>query len=208
MANQKEKNYFDMFVTSVEFNVSIAKRLNQFVKTYDSFDDKEVEAQAIHELEHAADIHYHEIYEQLNKSFITPIEREDILTLAQAIDDVSDSVEDVAYSLYFLNIQSIRPEISAFADLIQKSCELLLIAVTEFKKFKKSKVLGEKILEVNLVEEEGDRLYHRMLRELFVSPGEPIDVMRLREIYEKLEHCLDSCESVADILDGIVLKNT
>ncbi len=208
MALTKEKNYFDLFIISVEYTCKTAQRFQEFVKNFDSIKDMDKEVQAIHNIEHEADQHFHAIYQQLNQSFITPIEREDILLLAQSIDDICDSIEAVAFSMYCLNITALKPDVLAFVDLIVRSCSELKVAILEFKKFKKSKILSEKILEVNYVEEEGDRLYHKILRELFKNPTDAIDVLKWREIYEKLETCLDSCENVADILDGILLKNS
>ena len=206
---QKENDYFEMFVKSVEFNCEIAAKLKELAGRYQAVSDMEKEVQALHTIEHNADIHFHTIYEHLNKEFITPIEREDILMLAQAIDNVSDSIEDVGYALYYLNIKELKSEFLPFTELIEKSCAALKVAIEEFKKFKKSKVLSEKILEVNHVEEEGDRMYYRLLHELFAGDTSNLmDVLKWREIYDKLEQCLDACENVADILEGIVLKNS
>jgi len=206
---QKENDYFEMFVKSVDFNCDIAAQLKTLTTRYESVTDMEKEVQTLHTIEHNADIHFHTIYEHLNREFITPIEREDILMLAQAIDNVSDSIEDVGYALYYLNIKTLKPEFPAFVDLIVKSTEALKIAMEEFKKFKKSKVLSEKILEVNFVEEDGDKMYYRLLHELFAKTGDDVlDTLKWREIYDKLEQCLDACENVADILEGIVLKNS
>ena len=205
----KENDYFEMFVKSVDFNCEIASKLKELAERYESVTDMEKEVQALHTIEHNADIHFHTIYEHLNREFITPIEREDILMLAQAIDNVSDSIEDVGYALYYLNIKTLKKDFLDFVDLTVKSTEALKIAMEEFKKFKKSKVLSDKILEVNYVEEDGDKLYYRLLHELFAKADiDVLDTLKWREIYDKLEQCLDACENVADILEGIVLKNS
>ena len=205
----KENDYFEMFVKSVDFNCEIASKLKELAERYESVTDMEKEVQALHTIEHNADIHFHTIYEHLNREFITPIEREDILMLAQAIDNVSDSIEDVGYALYYLNIKTLKKDFLDFVDLTVKSTEALKIAMEEFKKFKKSKVLSDKILEVKYVEEDGDKLYYRLLHELFAKADiDVLDTLKWREIYDKLEQCLDACENVADILEGIVLKNS
>jgi len=205
----KEKDYFEMFVKSVDFNCEIAEQLFALANRFESVTDMEQEVQALHTIEHTADIHFHTLYENLNKAFITPIEREDILMLAQAIDNVSDTIEDVGYALYYLNIKKLSPDFLLFVELIVKSCGALRIAIEEFKKFKKSKVLSENILEVNHVEEEGDKLYYKLLHNLFADDNaSTLDIVKWREIYDKLEQCLDACENVADILEGIVLKNS
>jgi len=208
MAN-KENDYFEMFVKSVEFNCEISAQLHTLAKNYDKVADMEEQVRLLHTIEHNADIHFHTIYEHLNREFITPIEREDILMLAQAIDNVSDSIEDVGYALYYLNVKTLKPEFLPFVQLVEKSCSALKVAIEEFKKFKKSKVLSDMILEVNNVEEEGDKMYYKRLHDLFAGDtSDLLDVLKWREIYDKLEQCLDACENVADILEGIVLKNS
>lgn len=205
MALKKEENYFDMFVVSVDFNCQIAGKLLELV---DNYTDIEKKVNEIHDIEHKADEHYHKIFSQLSKSFITPIEREDILSLSQSIDNITDAVEGLAFSFYMLNIKKLRPDIKPFAELIIKSCNYLKIAMNEFKQFKKSQTLNQKIVEVNNTEEEGDRFYHNAVRKLFSEEKDTREIIVWREIYDGLERCLDACEDVADNLEGIVLKNS
>lgn len=204
MAN-KNDDYFNMFVVSAEYTCTAANSLLDLITNCTDIENKVNE---IHRIEHEADIHFHKIFEQLNKSFITPIEREDILLLANNLDNITDSIEDIAYRFLMFDITTVSDEAIKFVDIIIRSCNELKIALTEFNKFKKSNIIAQKILEVNNCEEEGDRLYHSTIRKLFMNSKEPIEIMKWREIFEKMEDCLDSCEDTANALEGIIMKNT
>lgn len=205
MASKKDDIYFDMFVTSVNYACQAADSLLDLVQDYTNIEQK---VEAIHDLEHAADEHFHLLFKHLSKAFITPIEREDILLLAQSIDSITDSIENVADRFYMLNVTHLPDDVQPFTRLIVKSCVELKTAMTEFQKFKKSKNLFAKILEVNNVEEEGDRFYKQAVRRLFEDPVDIAEAMKWRELYAAFEECLDACEDVADTIEGIVLKNS
>lgn len=204
---EKEEDYFDMFVVSVEFSCKIAEDLHDIVLNYNPETIGE-RATKMHEIEHAADQHYHKIFKQLSRSFITPIEREDILLLSESIDELTDAIEEVAYAFYILNIDELRDDVPRFVELIIEACDLLKSAVTVFKDFKKSDEVFEMVIDVSTTEEEGDRYYYKAVRKLFTEETDPIKIIKWREVYDKLEECLDACEDVADNLEGIVLKNS
>ena len=107
-----------------------------------------------------------------------------------------------------LNITELRDDVKPFAALIIKSCDHLRSALIEFKQFKKSHDISQKIVDVNNIEEEGDRFYHKAVRRLHEEEKDALTIMKWREIYDKLENCLDACEDVADNLEGIILKNS
>jgi Phosphate transport regulator (distant homolog of PhoU) len=203
---QTEENYFDMFVTSANYACNAANSLLELAKDFTNVEEK---ANALHEIEHAADQHFHKLYEQLMRSFITPIEREDILLLAQKIDDVIDLIEDIAYKFVILNITSLKDDVIPFINLIVSSCNMMKTALEKFKYFNKSKSISSIIHEISDLEEDGDTFYKDAVKNLFSSKSsDPLDTMKWREIYESLEHCLDACEDVADAMDGVLLKNS
>ncbi len=206
MARVKEENYFDMFIESAEFACSASAKLLDMVVNYEAMTEEK--AGEMHEIEHNADQHFHKIYQQLNRSFTTPIEREDILAIAKSIDDIVDLIEDIAYKFYVFDIKIMRQEASTHIELIVKACDSLKIAISEFKNFRKSKVLSEKIIEINTIEEEGDRLYRSDVHKLFTEEKDTLEIVRWREVYKHMEDCLDACEDVADVLEGVVIKNS
>lgn len=162
----------------------------------------------MHELEHRADLTQHELRTQLAKEFITPIEREDILLMAQQLDEVVDQIEDVVQRLYMFNIQEIRPEAQEMGRVIGDCCSALQAAMVEFPQFKRSSKLKEYIIEVNRQEEVGDIIYQRAMRSLFTSCRDPLLVLTWSDTFDYLEKCCDACEHVANAMESIVMKNS
>jgi predicted phosphate transport protein (TIGR00153 family) len=207
MARKNDYNYFDAFAKLSKFSYDLAITLNETLTNFDPklITNKVTEAHAI---EHNADIAKHEIMNRLVKEFLPPIEREDITSLTQEIDDVTDSVEDVLIYIDMFNIQKIRPEILKFTQLIVDCCKALDEALDEFKNFKSSKTLRDKIIEINHLEENGDALYVDSMRNLYHTSTDPIELMCWTEILHRLERCCDNCEDVANIIESIVMKNS
>jgi predicted phosphate transport protein (TIGR00153 family) len=173
-------------------------------------DYKEVfaKADAIHDTEHEADMVLHGITHELNRSFITPIDREDIVNLAMQMDDIADSIEDVANLFDVMGITEVKPEAREMAKLISGGCEKLYEAVEEFAHFKVSKKLNDLIIEVNHIEEKGDRLHRSVIKSMYQNEKDPITLMKWKEILDSMEAVLDDCEDVADLLDGLAIKNS
>ena len=207
MARKNDYNYFDAFANLSKFSYDLSLSLNETLKNFDPnfITGKVTEAHAI---EHNADIAKHDIMNRLVKEFLPPIEREDITSLTQEIDDVTDSVEDVLIYIDMFNIQSIRPEILKFTQLITQCCKAMDEALEEFKNFKSSKKLRDKIIEINRLEEQGDALYVDSMRNLYHTSKDPIELMCWTEVLHRLEKCCDNCEDVANIIESIVMKNS
>lgn len=207
MSRKNDYNYFDSFAALSKFSYNLATSLNETLKHFDPkyITEKVTEA---HTIEHNADIAKHDIMNRLVKEFLPPIEREDITSLTQEIDDVTDSVEDVLIYIDMFNIQSIRPEILKFTNLIVQCCKAMDEALEEFKNFKSSKKLRDKIIEINRLEEEGDALYVASMRNLYHTSKDPIELMCWTEVLHRLEKCCDNCEDVANIIESIVMKNS
>lgn len=207
MKNSKEYNYFEAFVNLSKFSLKSAEILN---KTLREFNPSEIDTKIreMHNIEHSADVAKHDMLNRLMKEFLPPIEREDITSLSQKIDDVTDAVEDVLIYIHIFNVQKIRPEISKFTELIMECCKSVDVALNEFQNFKKSKKLHDIIVEINRLEEEGDALYVNGVRNLFKTSKDPLEIMIWTEIYSRLERCCDACEDVANDIENIVMKNS
>jgi hypothetical protein len=162
----------------------------------------------MHEIEHKADLAKHDLMNNLVKEFLPPIEREDINTLSQEIDDVTDSVEDVLLYISMFNIKTIRPEVLKFTELLSTCCKSMYEALVEFQNFKHSKTLQDKIIEINHLEEVGDGLFYDMMRNLYESSDNVNEIMTWTEIINRLEKCCDNCEHVANVIEQIVMKNS
>lgn len=207
MKRKNEYNYFEAFADLSKFSLSSAEILHKTLAAFDAAKLPE-KVKEMHKIEHSADIAKHEVMNHLVKEFLPPIEREDITVLSQEIDDVTDSVEDVLLFINMFNIKSIRPEILKFTELIEKCCKSMNEALVDFKNFRSSKTLKDKIIEINRLEEDADELYVEMVRNLYKTSSDPIELMTWTEIMHRLEKCCDNCEDVADIIEEIVMKNS
>lgn len=207
MARKRGEDYFDTFVRLVEHSCKAAELLNDIMNSYNADQLREKMAE-MHEIEHFGDTERHAMIRRLSREFITPIEREDIMSLADAIDDVTDTIEDVLLRLYMFNIRSIKEYAKKMAEIIVKCCKALKQALAEFRDFQKSKTLHDFIVEVNVLEEEGDRLYTEAVRDLYVNSKNVVEIMAWDQTYDYLENCCDACEEVANVIEYIMLKNS
>ncbi|MFA6628122.1 MAG: DUF47 family protein [Bacilli bacterium] len=204
--SKHNKFYFEEFIECVAFAKTAAKLLIEILNNYKPESIKS-SLEKMHKIEHTADLEKHEIIEKLVKEFIPPIEREDIISLTQEIDDVTDAFEDVLMKLYMYNIQEIRKDAIEFARVALQCAEALHVAVTEFANFQKSTTLHQAIIEVNRLEEVGDQIYLKVVHDLFAEEVDPRTLIIWEEIYYRLEKCCDQCEDVADVIETIVMKN-
>ena len=207
MARKKETDYFEAFVGGVNSACAAADMLCTV------FDHYEPEAlpghiEAMHKIEHSADIAKHGTMEQLVREFLPPIDREDIMELSGTIDDVTDSIEDVLLRLYMFNIRTLRPEAQAFAQVIADCCAALKTMMEEFPNFRRSKTIHTQIVEINGLEEQGDKLYTDTMHTLYADASTPVDVMAWTALFDRLEKCCDKCEDVADVVERVILKNS
>ena len=201
----KNYNYFDKFIEQMSLCKKAAQQLMEMIENYA---DVSVKAEAIHRTEHDADDLLHEILGELNRSFITPIDREDIVSLTHELDDITDSVEDVANLFDMFSITQVRPEALEMAKLILVGCEMLYDAVAEFAHFKTSKKITDLIIRVNKAEEDGDRMHRGVIKAMYQNEKDPIAIMKWKQIYDAMENVLDDCEDVADLIDGLIIKNS
>ena len=207
MSKKSDNYYFKNFVICAEYGEEAARMLERNLKEFDVTHLSE-RLDEIHGIEHAADQKKHEMLATLVKEFITPIEREDIILLSEAIDEVTDTIEDVMIRLYINHIRTIRPDAEAFAHLITRCCKNLSRLMEEFKNFKKSKKLYGLMVELHTLEGEGDRLFIQAMRRLHTEVSDPLEVIAWREIYIYLEKCCDACEHTANAAERVILKNT
>ncbi|WMJ78431.1 MULTISPECIES: DUF47 domain-containing protein [unclassified Sedimentibacter] len=207
MARKNEYDYFDSFVQLSEFCCDAAKMLDEILINFDA-SAMEEKMKKMHDIEHSSDLHGHEITRRLAKEFITPIEREDIVSLVHEIDDITDSIEDVLLHMYMYNVKEIRNDALRFSKLILQSCEELQLALIEFKNFKKSKEIHNKIVRINKLEEDGDNLYTEAVRKLHMTSTNAIEIMTWTIAFNRLEKCCDACEEAVNVIESIIMKNS
>jgi predicted phosphate transport protein (TIGR00153 family) len=165
--------------------------------------------EAMHEIENAADEQNHQIFTHLAKEFITPIDREDIIEMAHRLDDIVDYTEDVLQQIYMYGIQDLYEKALPMAVIMERATTALFGALGEFRNFKKSGPLADKVIEVNNFEEEADRLYIESIRDLYMNHvDDPLYILTWSNVFSRMERCTDACENVADMMSTILLKNS
>ncbi|MFZ2537794.1 MAG: DUF47 family protein [Oscillospiraceae bacterium] len=208
MSKKAQHNYFNMFVDLVDFSCQAAINLHVTLNNYDS--NALVDTMALlHEIEHKADIGKHELLAVLATEFIPPIEREDIVAIANEIDDVTDTIEDVLLRMYMFNITEIREDALQFSTLIVQCCEALKRTMEEFHNFKKSKLIHNYIVDVNRLEEDADKLYLQAVHSLFIAEDmSPVEIFSWEETFNRMEKCCDACEHVSTLIESVIMKNS
>jgi predicted phosphate transport protein (TIGR00153 family) len=176
----------------------------QLVQLLDAFPANGTNLREIKELEHEGDRLTREVVDLLNRTFVTPFDRDDIYLLASAIDDVCDHVDEAAGNIAGYGVEQIRPKANEQAQVILRSAEKLHEAVSRLEGFKDS---SSQLHALRDLEDEGDRLNRAAVSELFTSGEDPIGVIRWKDIHEQLEEAVDACENAADVLEAILVKN-
>ncbi len=161
--------------------------------------------QELNDLEKKGDQITRQIYTDLDQVFVTPLDREDIITLASKIDDVIDGIEAPISRFDYLDIPYTDQTMKQFAEVLVSSCEHILSAMKLLSQ-KKYLQIREHTIEINHLENEGNRLMREGIRTIFTNPRDPYHDFKLKEVYERLERVTDCCEDVADILDSVLLR--
>ncbi len=198
--------YFSTFRQLAQMACRAAEELQSTLLDFGR-DDFKARMAELHGIEHEADEIKHEMMKKLAKEFVTPIEREDIIQLANETDELVDTIEDVLIRMYMYNIQMVRPEALAFCEVIVRCCKALCSAMEEFPNFHKSSALHPAIVEVNTLEEEGDTIYIDAMHRLFAEGGDAVGILAWSEVFDRLENCCDTCEHVANVMESIIMKN-
>ena len=208
MAKKTAYNYFRFFIEMSECAKNAADYLSKCFANYENEDIKEM-LEKMHEIEHNADLKKHEMSEKLLREFLPPIDRDDIVELGNALDQVVDGIEDVVLRLYMFDVRSIRPEAREVVDIIGGLCGQLGELLADFEGFKKKlPALKEHIIAINNLEEQADKIYIEAMRTLYTGTAAYAELSAWKEIYDFLERCCDRCEHVADAVETVILKNS
>lgn len=199
-------NYYDEFIKNANIAVEMSNILKDFIDNYENESAKEIEKE-VHLFETEADQNLHALLNFLIKDFLPPIDREDIVLLANRIDDVIDNIDEIVINLNIFNIINLREDIHEFIGLINRCCNLQKEIMEKFKSSKKYEEIRELVIKMNHFEEHGDRIYENSIRKLFKEENS-IEMLKWEKIYTSFEECFDSFESVANTLREIVLKNS
>jgi predicted phosphate transport protein (TIGR00153 family) len=201
----REETFLPQFTQAASVMLDAARALDELAG---NFTDVEVKTARIKHLEHEGDQIAHHTFNLLSRTWITPIDREDIHSLAGALDDVLDSIDAVATRFVLFKISGSTSEVKGATSLIVQSVEAIQKAVPLLGDMKNSKTIIDACVEINRLENEADSLFRIAISRLFDMEKDPIQILKWKEIYEVLEETTDRCEDVANVLEQIVLKSS
>ena len=197
----REERFYDDFVALAEEIRHGAASLEEMLAPDQPLWDK---ADEIKEIEHKCDFLTHEIIQRLHRTFVTPLDREDIFALARSLDDVMDAIDATAAIVRLYQIATVRQDARDLARIIMASAEQVVKAMKELER---KKGVAEPAVEINRLENEADRAHQNAVRRLFEEEKDPIQIMKWKEILDFLEDATDRCEDVANVLEGVVVKH-
>ncbi len=200
----REHKFFDLFEASARNIVKVAQSLQELVDTWQFVDSRAAE---ITEMEHTGDTITHDIITQLNCTFVTPFDREDIALLAHSMDDIVDLIDAAADAMLIYKIDGPTQRAKELAEIIVQAANAVERAVHVLRRRSDLKQIFEPCVEINRLENMADRVFRAAMAELFDDALDVAQIIKWREIYEHMESATDRCEDVANVLEGVALKH-
>lgn len=197
----RDDEFFELFDQLAAHLAKTAKMLDTL---FGDIQHTEEHVRAIKDIEHKADLLTATINQRIDKSFITPLDREDIHMLASRLDDVIDLLDGTARRLEMLHIGTVMPRARQLTNVLCRAADEIQAAVSEMRK---PPLVNQHVALIKHLEEEGDAIYHEAVGALFSGTPDPLEVLKWKEMYDTLERAIDSCMGVAQVLQSITLKN-
>jgi predicted phosphate transport protein (TIGR00153 family) len=198
----QKREFFDLYNRAAQNNVAIAEKV---IDLLDRFPEQSEEiVRDVKELEHEGDRITHELVDLVNRTFVTPFDRDDMYRLASVLDDICDYVDEAAEKIVSYGVRDVRDGAREQARVIQRSAAKLSEAISRLEGFQDSR---RQLIELRELEDEGDRIARAAISELFAVGGDAIAIIRWKDIHEQLEEAVDACENAADVLEAILVKN-
>jgi predicted phosphate transport protein (TIGR00153 family) len=198
----RDRIYFELFE---EAGANIARAAELLDRMMADYPDQKELAETILDCEHEGDRIVHDIHHHLNQTFVTPIDREDILALASALDDIVDYTEEVSDYLGLYRIEAPMDQSIRLTRVLRAAGQQIAEAMPRLRGFRD---ISHYTVEINRLENEGDRIVREAVAALFDGGIDPMVVIRWKDVYERLEAAIDATERAANILEGIVIKNS
>ncbi|MBR1540379.1 MAG: DUF47 family protein [Clostridia bacterium] len=204
---KEDYNYFDEFITMADYIVQSAEILKDvFVNFHiEKLEEKTTE---VHKIENNADRIIHKMRNHLIKDFLPPIDREDIALIGHKLDDIEDEIDEILINIKILNVTEIKEEVNEIADILLQSANAVKEMFLNFKNFKKMDLIKQKIIEVNELEEKGDKIFEKIMSSLYRTEINPFNLIKWSHIYNWLENAIDCCEQVSDCVEDVILSNS
>ncbi|MGD0854441.1 MAG: DUF47 family protein [Dehalococcoidia bacterium] len=199
----REEKFFFLFEQSARNAVKISQQLKDMMDLWENIKER---VEVITDFEHQGDAITHQIMGLLNSVFNTPFDREDIVVLAQSLDDIADSIHSAAETMLIYNIEKPADTVRHLSDIILQAAMEIEKAISEIHIRIDRDKINKRCIKINRLENMGDRLYRSAMGELFDNCCDMANIIKLREIYGYMEAALDKCEDVANVLEGISIK--
>lgn len=200
----KEQKFFELFEESAQNIVKASQALKEMLDTWQFIDSRVAE---ITEMEHQGDTITHQVISLLHRTFVTPFDREDVALLAHTMDDILDFVHSAADAMFIYKVDGATDRAKELADIIVKGATEVDLAVRGLRRRSELKMIMERCVEINRLENMADRVYRAAMAELFENTSDVVKLIKWREIYEHMESATDRCEDVANVLEGVALKH-
>lgn len=207
MKKKESYNYFDEFITLSDCIIKSAEILRD---VFVHFDMKILDAKAaeVHKLENEADQIIHKMRNYLIKDFLPPIDREDIALIGHKLDNIEDSIDEILINIKILNVTEIRKDVTEITEILLLATKAVKEMFVNFKNIKKTDLIKQKIIEVNELEEKGDRVYEKIMTALYQNETNAVNLIKWTNIYNWLEDAIDYCEQVSDCIEDVILINS
>jgi predicted phosphate transport protein (TIGR00153 family) len=200
----KDTNFYDLFERGVTKVYEGVQLLGDLVK---DFTNVPLKAKRIKDVEHEADLITHETVAKLNKTFLTPLDREDIHNLISSLDNILDHVEAAADKFSLYRITAVQPDAILLTDILAHAVQEVQTTIGQLRHLKGTDSVLKHCIEINRLENEGDFVYRSAIAKLFEKETNPLEVIKWKEVYDSIENAIDSCEDVANVIEAVALKN-
>lgn len=207
MTKKENYNYFDEFILMTDYIVKSANTLKDIMENFD-LEKLNEDIYEVHNLENEADKIVHNMKNHLIKDFIPPIDREDISSIINRLDNIEDGIDEILINVKILDIKIIKVEVFELVKILILCCEAVKEMFIEFKKLKNFDLIKQKIIQVNKLEEVGDRTYENLMSTLYKNENNSIELIKWTNIYNCLENTIDFCEEISDCIEDVILKNS
>ena len=207
MKKKEKYNYFEEFIKITEYIEESSNKLKELMNDY-NVENLDRSIEEIHKLEHSSDKVVHKMREYLIKDFLPPIEREDIAVIVNKLDDIEDGIDEIAIDFKILNIKHIKKDTLEIIDILVKASTAVKGIFEKLSDLKHPELIKEKVIVVNKLEEQGDRVYERIISNLYKEEKDPIELIKWINIYKCFEETIDSCEEISDCIQDVIMKNS
>ncbi|MBI3920013.1 MAG: DUF47 domain-containing protein [Armatimonadetes bacterium] len=201
----RQDKFFDMLERAADNVVAGAIALKAMIADFAGVEEK---AKAVKEIEHEGDIISHEIFDSLNKTFITPFDREDIYALASALDDILDAIERVSNRMLIYRINTIQTPAQEMVSILVSCTQQVKATIGCLRDISQTTRILDHCIEIDRLENEADDKLHTALELLFANSNDALEVIKWKEIYETIERATDICEDASDVIEALVVKGT